>query len=91
MSFRSYVDLVDFDGVTVPLPNTYNYISIDEFGFLQCWRNKPVASELGGFTGGNDLPITIGHNKDWMGLERKIRKYRRIGKIALISKNGVEE
>lgn len=48
--FYSYTDTVDFEGIQLPLPNIYRYITRDERGFIEAWRAKPVRDlEFGGF------------------------------------------
>ena len=40
-NFRSYTQEVDFEGIRLPLPNIYRYITRDEYGFINAWRDKP--------------------------------------------------
>ena len=56
MNFSSYTVTVDFEGLELPLPNNYRYITRDRFGFIQGWRNKPTDTEFG-MSGGEELPI----------------------------------
>lgn len=73
--FYSYTDTVDFEGIQLPLPNNYRYITRDRFGFIQGWRNKPTHTEFG-MSGGEELPITFGHQSG-ENLPVVARKYRR--------------
>lgn len=90
MNFSSYTVTVDFEGLELPLPNNYRYITRDRFGFIQGWRNKPTATEFG-MSGGEELPITFGHQSSSDELKTVIRKYRRRGKTGLIAITGAVE
>lgn len=87
-NFRSYTVEVDFEGIKLPLPNIYRYITRDENGFIQAWRNRPQRDlTYGGFTGDGELPITLGHqNSD---VEPVVRKYRRKRTNCIVSVFGI--
>ncbi|UGL62388.1 hypothetical protein JLBYU10_28 [Escherichia phage JLBYU10] len=76
--FYSYTDTVDFEGIQLPLPNIYRYITRDERGFIEAWRTKPVRDlEFGGFRSlEGELPICFGHQSG-ESLPVVARKYRR--------------
>lgn len=90
MNFRSYTVTVDFEGLELPLPNNYRYITRDRFGFIQGWRDKPTDTEFG-MSGGEESPITFGHQSSNDELKTVIRKYRRRGKTRLIAITGAVE
>lgn len=75
--FYSYTDTVDFEGIQLPLPNIYRYITRDERGFIEAWRTKPVRDlEFGGFRSlEGELPICFGHQSG-ESLPVVARKYR---------------
>lgn len=76
--FYSYTDTVDFEGIQLPLPNIYRYITRDERGFIEALRAKPVRDlEFGGFRSlEGELPICFGHQSG-ESLPVVARKYRR--------------
>lgn len=90
MNFRSYTVTVDFEGLELPLPNNYRYITRDRFGFIQGWRSKPTDTEFG-MSGGEESPITFGHQSSNDELKTVIRKYRRRGNTGLIAITGAVE
>ena len=90
MNFRSYTVAVDFEGLELPIPNNYRYITRDRFGFTQGWRNKPTDTEFG-MSGGEELPIIFGHQSSNEELKTVIRKYRRRGNTGLIAITGAVE
>lgn len=90
MNFNSYTVTVDFEGLELPLPNNYRYITRDSNGFIQGWRDKPIATEFG-MAGGGELPITFGHQSSHEELKTVIRKYRRRGCANLIALTGAVE
>lgn len=47
MSFTNYTVAVDFEGLDLPLPNNYRYITRDSNGFVQGWRDRPIVTEFG--------------------------------------------
>lgn len=81
---------VDFEGLELPIPNNYRYITRDRFGFTQGWRNKPTDTEFG-MSGGEELPIIFGHQSSNEELKTVIRKYRRRGNTGLIAITGAVE
>ncbi|QMP82689.1 hypothetical protein PJM35_0088 [Salmonella phage vB_SenS_UTK0007] len=87
LNFRSYTQTVDFEGVNIPLPNIYRYITRDKFGFICAWREKPkkVGDEFGD---GSEMPITLGHQQG-ENLTVVIRKYRRSRTNSIISIFGI--
>lgn len=87
LNFRSYTQTVDFEGVKIPLPNIYRYITRDKFGFICAWREKPkkVGDEFGD---GYEMPITLGHQQG-ENLTVVIRKYRRSRTNSIISIFGI--
>nr|DAO31747.1 MAG TPA: hypothetical protein [Caudoviricetes sp.] len=92
MNFSSYTVTVDFEGLELPLPNNYRYITRDSNGFIQGWRNKPTDTEFGMSGGGEELPITFGHQSSNEELKTVIRKYRRRrGNTGLIAITGAVE
>lgn len=92
MSFDSYSDTVDFEGLGFSLPNTYRYITRDEYGFVQAWQNKPQKDLVyGGYTGNGEMPITFGHERG-ENLQPVIRKYRsKRNTRAIIAITGIVE
>lgn len=85
MSFTNYTVAVDFEGLDLPLPNNYRYITRDSNGFVQGWRDRPIVTEFG-MSGGEELPITFGRQAE---NKTVIRKYRRRGCANIISLTGV--
>ncbi len=85
MSFNSYDVTVDFEGVALSIHTQCRYVTRDEFGFVQGWNSRPKVSTFGGFENGSETPVTFGHNQDWVGSPRVIRKYRRAGSRTLIA------
>lgn len=89
-NFRSYTVEVDFEGIKIPLPNIYRYITRDEHGFVNAWRNRPHHDAFyGGFTNGDEMPITLGHDPRGYELPPVIRKYRKSKNQGIISLTGI--
>lgn len=88
LNFRSYTQTVDFEGVKIPLPNIYRYITRDKFGFICAWREKPkkIGDEYGD---GSEIPITLGYQQG-ENLTVVMRKYRRSRTNSIISIFGIE-
>lgn len=88
-NFRSYTQEVDFEGIKLPLPNIYRYITRDEYGFINAWRDKPkkVGNEYGD---GSEMPITLGHQTG-ENITAVMRKYRRSRTNSVISIFGIQE
>lgn len=87
-NFESYTSIVDFQGLKLPLPNIYRYITRDENNFIHAWRSKPSRDfTFGGWRGDNEMPITLGYHKG-VGLKPIAINYRR-SDGRLISENGV--
>lgn len=87
-NFRSYTQEVDFEGLKLPLPNIYRYITRDKYGFICAWRDKPkkVGDEYGD---GSEMPITLGHQTGEHSVV--MRKYRRSRTNSLVSIFGIME
>lgn len=91
LNFRSYTQMVDFEGVNIHLPNIYRYITRDKFGFICAWREKPkkIGDEYGDEYGdGSEMPITLGHQQG-ENLTVVMRKYRRSRTNSIISIFGI--
>lgn len=88
-NFRSYTQEVDFEGLKLPLPNIYRYITRDKYGFICAWRDKPqkVGDEYGD---GSEMPITLGHQTG-ENVTVVMRKYRRSRTNSLVSIFGIME
>lgn len=90
-NFDNYTAIVNFQGLELPLPNIYRYITRDENNFIHAWRSKPERDfTFGGWRSSSELPITLGYHKA-VGLKPVSIKYRhKDGR--LISTNGwIEE
>lgn len=88
-NFRSYMQEVDFEGIKLPLPNIYRYITRDKYGFINACRDKTkkVGNEYGD---GSEMPITLGHQTG-ENVAAVMRKYRRSRTNSIISIFGIQE
>lgn len=88
--FRSYTVDVMFEGLALQLPESYRYITRCECGFIHAWRNRPKRDQMmGGYTGGEERPIALGHHRAAMGQPCVMMKYRRKRNNSLISNQGM--
>lgn len=89
-NFRSYTVEVDFEGIKIPLPSSYRYITRDEYGFVKAWRNRPELDAVyGDFTRHDEMPITLGHDPRGYELPPVVRKYRKSKNQGIISLTGI--
>lgn len=89
-NFRSYTVEADFEGIKIPLPNIYRYITRDKNGFINAWQNRPTLDNIDGcYFAAEERPITLGHDSASMGKDPAIRKYRRKRSNCIISVFGI--